>query len=85
MATLIIGDKNMKANTAREIRASVNMMINALNIRDTKSIEKYNNAISAAIESERKYQKELTNIAIYLKGHKDPIIKAMGEKMLSLI
>ena len=75
----------MKANTAREIRASVNMMINALNIRDTKSIEKYNNAISAAIESERKYQKELTNIAIYLKGHNDPIIKAMGEKMLSLI
>ena len=75
----------MKANTAREIRASVNMMINALNIRDTKSIEKYNNAISAAIESERKYQKELTNIAIYLKGHKDPIIKAMGEKMMSLI
>ena len=75
----------MKANTAREIRASINMMVNALNIRDTKSIEKYNNAISAAIESEREYQKELTNIAIYLKGHKDPIIKAMGEKMLSLI
>ena len=75
----------MKANTAREIRASINMIVNALNIRDTKSIEKYNNAISAAIESEREYQKELTNIAIYLKGHKDPIIKAMGEKMLSLI
>ena len=75
----------MKANTAREIRASINMIINALNIRDTKSIEKYNNAISAAIESEKEYQKELTNIAIYLKGHKDPIIKAMGEKMLSLI
>ena len=75
----------MKANTTREIRASINMMINALNIRDTKSIEKYNNAISAAIESEREYQKELTNIAIYLKGHKGPIIKAMGEKMLSLI
>ena len=75
----------MKANTSREIRASVNLIINALNIRDTKSIEKYNNAISAAIESERKYQKELTNIAIYLKGHNDPIIKAMGEKMLSLI
>ena len=75
----------MKANTAREIRASINMMINALNIRDTKSIEKYNNAISAAIESEREYQKELTNIAIYLKGYKDPIIKAMGEKILSLI
>ena len=75
----------MKANTAREIRASINLMINALNIRDTKSIEKYNNAISAAIESEREYQKELANIAIYLKGYKDPIIKAMGEKMLSLI
>ena len=75
----------MKANTAREIRASINMMINALNIRDTKSIEKYNNAISAAIESEREYQKELTNIAIYLKGNNDLIIKAMGEKMLSLI
>ena len=75
----------MKANTAREIRASINMMINALNIRDTKSIEKYNSAISAAIESEREYQKELTNIAIYLKGYKDPIIKAMGEKILSLI
>ena len=85
MATLKIGDKNMKANTAREIRASINMMINALNIRDTKSIEKYNNAISAAIESEREYQKELTNIAIYLKGNKDLIIKAMGEKILSLI
>ena len=75
----------MKANTSREIKSSVNMMINALNIRDTKSIEKYNNAISAAIESEREYQKELTKIAIYLKGQKDPIIKAMGEKMLSLI
>lgn len=75
----------MKANTAREIRASINMMINALNIRDTKSVEKYNNSISAAIESEREYQKELANIAIYLKGNKDPIIKAMGEKMLSLI
>ena len=75
----------MKANTAREIRASINMMINALNIRDTKSIEKYNNAISAAIESEREYQKELANIATYLKGHYDPIIKAIGEKMLSLI
>ena len=75
----------MKANTAREIRASINMMTNALNIRDTKSIEKYNNAIIAAIESEREYQKELANIAIYLKGQKDPIIKAMGEKMLSLI
>lgn len=75
----------MKANTAREIRASINMMINALNIRDTKSIEKYNNAISAAIESEREYQKELANIAIYLKGNNDHIIKAMGEKMLSLI
>ena len=75
----------MKANTAREIRSSINMMINALNIRDTKSIEKYNNAISAAIENEREYQKELSNIAIYLKGHKDPIIKTMGEKMLSLI
>ena len=36
----------MKANTSREIRASVNMMINALNIRDTKSIEKYNNDIT---------------------------------------
>ena len=75
----------MKANTAREIRSSVNMMINALNIRDTKSVEKYNNAICAAIKSESEYQKELVNIAIYLKGHKDHIIKAMGEKILSLI
>lgn len=75
----------MKANTSREIKSSINMMINALNIRDTKSVEKYNKAISAAIESEREYQKELTNIAIYLKGNNDPIIKAMGEKMLSLI
>ena len=75
----------MKANTAREIRASVNMIINAINSQYTKSVEKYNNAISAAIESEKEYQKELTNIAIYLKGNKDPIIKAMGEKMLSLI
>ena len=75
----------MKANTAREIKSSVNMMINAINSQDTKSVEKYNNAISAAIESEREYQKELANIAIYLQGHKDHIIKAMGEKMLSLI
>lgn len=75
----------MKANTAREIRSSINMMINALNIRDIKSVEKYNKAINIAIEGERNYQKELTNIAIYLKGHNDPIIKAMGEKMLSLI
>ena len=75
----------MKANTAREIRSSINMMINALNIRDIKSVEKYNKAIDIAINSEREYQKELTNIAIYLKGHNDPIIKAMGEKMLSLI
>lgn len=75
----------MKANTAREIRSSINMMINALNIRDIKSVEKYNKAINIAIEGEREYQKELTNIAIYLKGHNDPIIKAMGEKMLSLI
>ena len=75
----------MKANTAREIRSSINMMINALNIRDVKSIEKYNKAIDVAIKNEREYQKELTNIAIYLKGHNDLIIKAMGEKMLSLI
>ena len=75
----------MKANTAREIRASIILMMNAVNKQDTKSIEKYSNAIGVAIESERKYQKELINIAIYLKGHKDPIIKAMGEKMLSLI
>ena len=75
----------MKANTAREIRSSINMMINALNIRDIKSVEKYNKAINIAIEGEREYQKELTNIAIYLKGHNDPIIKAIGEKMLSLI
>lgn len=75
----------MKANTAREIRSSINMMINALNIRDIKNIEKYNKAIDVAIKNERNYQKELTNIAIYLKGHNDPIIKAMGEKILSLI
>ena len=75
----------MKANTAREIRSSINMMINALNIRDVKSIEKYNKNIDVAIKSEREYQKELTNIAIYLKSHNDQIIKAMGEKMLSLI
>ena len=75
----------MKANTAREIKSSIVLMMNAINSQDTKSIEKYNNAISAAIESEKEYQKELANIAIYLKCHKDPIIKAMGEKMLSLI
>ena len=75
----------MKANTARQIKSSIILMMNALNIRDTKSIEKYNSAINAAIEGEREYQKELANIAIYLKGHKDPIVKAMGEKMLSLI
>lgn len=75
----------MKANTAREIRSSINMMINVLNIRDIKSVEKYNKAIDIAINGEREYQKELTNIAIYLKGHNNPIIKAMGEKMLSLI
>ena len=75
----------MKANTARQIKSSIILMMNAANSQDTKSIEKYNNAINAAIEGEREYQKELANIAIYLKGHNDPIIKAMGEKMLSLI
>ena len=75
----------MKANTARQIKSSIILMMNAVNSQDTKSIEKYNNAINAAIEGEREYQKELANIAIYLKGHNDPIIKAMGEKMLSLI
>ena len=60
----------MKANTARQIKSSIILMMNAVNSQDSKSVEKYNNAI---------------NIAIYLKGHNDPIIKAMGEKMLSLI
>lgn len=75
----------MKANIAREIKSSVDMMMNAVNSQDIKSIEKYNKAINIAIESERENQKELTNIAIYLKGQSDPIIKAMGEKMLQLI
>lgn len=75
----------MKANTAREIKSSINMMMNAVNSQDAKSVEKYNKAINIAIESERENQKELTNIAIYLKGQNDPIIKAMGEKMLQLI
>lgn len=30
----------MKANTSREIKSSVNMMMNAVNSQDTKSIEK---------------------------------------------
>lgn len=75
----------MKANNARQIKSSINLMMNAFNNQDTKSIEKYNKDIDATIESEREYQKELANIAIYLKGQNDPIIKAMGEKMLSLI
>ena len=75
----------MRANTAREIKSSINMMMNAVNSQDIKSIEKYNKTIDVVIENERKHQKELTNIAIYLKGQNDPIIKAMGEKMLSLI
>ena len=75
----------MKANTARQIKSSIILMMNAVNSQDSKSVEKYNNAINTAIEGEREYQKELANIAIYLKGHNDPIIKAMGEKMLSLI
>lgn len=75
----------MKANTAREIKSSIDMMMNAVNSQDAKSVEKYNKAINIAIESERENQKELTNIAIYLKGQNDPIIKAMGEKMLQLI
>lgn len=75
----------MKANNARQIKSSINLMMNAVNSQDIKSIEKYNKDINAAIESEREYQKELANIAIYLKGHKDPIIKAMGKKILSLI
>ena len=75
----------MKANTARQIKSSIILMMNAVNNQDSKSVEKYNSAINAAIEGEREYQKELANIAIYLKGHKDPIVKAMGEKMLSLI
>ena len=75
----------MKANTARQIKSSIILMMNAVNSQDSKSVEKYNNAINTAIEGEREHQKELANIAIYLKGHTDPIIKAMGEKMLSLI
>lgn len=75
----------MKANNARQIKSSINLMINAVNSQDTKSIEKYNKDIDVVIENEREYQKELANIAVYLKGHNDPIIKAMGEKILSLI
>ncbi len=75
----------MKANNARQIKSSITLMMNAVNAQDIKSIEKYNKDINATIESEREYQKELTNIAIYLKGQSDPIIKAMGEKMLQLI
>lgn len=75
----------MKANNARQIKSSINLMMNAVNSQDTKSIEKYNKDIDVVIESERENQKELTNIAIYLKAQNDPIIKAMGEKMLSLI
>ena len=75
----------MKANTAREIRSSIMMMINAFNNRDMKNVEKYNRNIDKVIEIERENRKTLTNIAIYLKGQKDPTIKAMGEKMLSLI
>lgn len=57
----------MKANNARQIKSSINLMMNAINSQDIKSIERYNKDINVAIESEREYQKELTNIAIYLK------------------
>mgnify|MGYP004503648861 CR=1 FL=1 len=75
----------MKANNSREISSNIRLILSNVDEKTTDNIKSYIRAIDKVIENERESQKELTNIAIYLKGQSDPIIKAMGEKMLQLI
>lgn len=75
----------MNANNSREISSNIRLILSNIDEKTTDNIKSYIRAIDKVIENERESQKELANIAIYLKGHKDPIIKAMGEKMLQLI
>lgn len=75
----------MKANNSREISSNIRLILSNIDEKTVDNIKTYIRAIDKVIENERENQKELTNIAIYLKGNNDPIIKAMGEKMLSLI
>lgn len=75
----------MKANNSREISSNIRLILSNIDEKQVDNIKTYVRAIDKVIENERENQKELTNIAIYLKGNSDPIIKVMGEKMLSLI
>lgn len=75
----------MKANNSREISSNVRLILSNIDEKNVSKIKPYTSAIDKVIESERENQKELTNIAIYLKGQSDPIIKTMGEKILQLI
>lgn len=75
----------MNANNSREISSNVRLILSNVDEKTTDNIKMYIRAIDKVIENERENQKELTNIAIYLKGQSDPIIKAIGEKMLQLI
>ena len=75
----------MNANNSREISSNVRLILSNIDEETTDNIKRYIRAIDKVVENERENQKELTNIAIYLKGQSDPIIKAMGEKMLQLI
>lgn len=75
----------MNANNSREISSNIRLILSNVDEKTTDNIKMYIRAIDKVIENERENQKELTNIAIYLKGQSDPIIKDMGEKMLQLI
>lgn len=75
----------MNANNSREISSNIRLILSNIDEKNFDNIKTYIRAIDKVIESERENQKELSNIAIYLKGQSDPIIKAMGEKMLQLI
>lgn len=75
----------MNANNSREISSNIRLILSNIDEKNVDNIKTYIRAIDKVIESERENQKELSNIAIYLKGQSDPIIKAMGEKILSLI
>lgn len=75
----------MNANNSREISSNIRLILSNIDEKNIDNIKTYIRAIDKVIESERENQKELSNIAIYLKGQSDPIIKAMGEKMLQLI
>ena len=75
----------MNANNSREISSNIRLVLSKIDEKTVDNIKTYIRAIDKIIENERENQKELANIAIYLKAQNDPIIKAMGEKMLSLI